>query len=349
MLNDLTYGQSMLDEYWKTLQQTYHSYIPAEPIAMNQQWLGRLLDNLIDYFFQECLTNVNVLATIILVVLLGVFLETIHSTFERQLVKSISNLVLQWIGIILVIDTFSETIQYAKVAIEGMVQFMQAMIPIYMTMMASMGNVVSVTVMHPIMVVFIQLIGHMVAFVIFPLFFFSTLLHLVSSISGRYQVSNLANLLRKVGITLLGVTVSVFIGITAAQGATGAAADGVAIKTAKYIVGNFVPVVGRVFSDATDTALGASLIIKNTIGLTGLLILVIYCLFPALKVAAIAFMYILVAALLQPLGPNQMVHNLQMIGKNLIYVFASMIAVGMMFFFALTVLIAVGNWSYMFR
>jgi stage III sporulation protein AE len=286
---------------------------------------------------------------VILIVIMGIFLETIHSTFERQLVKSISNMVIQWIGLILVIDTFRETIQYAKTAIEGMVQFMQAMIPIYMTLMASMGNVVSVTVMHPIMVVFIQLIGHLVAYVIFPLFFFSTILHLVSSISERYQVTNLANLLRKIGITLLGVTVSVFIGITAAQGATSAAADGIAIKTAKYIVGNFVPVVGRVFSDATDTALGASLIIKNTIGLTGLIILILYCLFPALKVAAIAFMYLLISALLQPLGPHPMVQNLQMIGKNLIYVFASMVAVGFMFFFALTVLIAVGNWSYMFR
>lgn len=348
-MNDLDYGQSMLDEYWNRLQQNYHSYLPSEPITMNQQWLGRLLHNVVDYFFRECIASINILVTIILVVLLGVFLETIHSTFERNLVKSISRMVIQWIGIVLVVDTFSETIQYAKTAIEGMVQFMQAMIPIYMTMMASLGNVVSVTVMHPIMVVFIQLIGHLVAFVIFPLFFFSTLLHLVSSLSERYQVTSLANLLRKIGITLLGVTVSVFIGITAAQGATGAAADGVAIKTAKYIVGNFVPVVGRVFSDATDTALGASLLIKNSIGLTGLLLLVIYCLFPALKVAAIALMYILVAAILQPLGSNPMVQNLQMIGKNLIYVFASMIAVGMMFFFALTVLIAVGNWSYMFR
>ena len=348
-MNDLTYGQSLLDEYWYSLKQQFYSYLPNEPLALNQHWLGQLLDNVVDYFFRECIANISVLATIIIVVLLGVFLDTIHSTFERHLVKSISTMVIQWIGIILVVDTFRETIRYAKTAVEGMVQFMQAMIPIYMTMMASMGNIVSVTVMHPIMVVFIQLIGHMVAFVILPLFLFSTLLHLVSSISERYQVTNLANLLRKIGVTLLGITVSVFIGITAAQGATGAAADGVAIKTAKYIVGNFVPVVGRVFSDATDTALGASLIIKNTIGLTGLLLLVMYCLFPALKVAAIAFMYILVAALLQPLGPNPMVQNLQMIGKNLIYVFASMIAVGMMFFFALTVLIAVGNWSYMFR
>ena len=44
------------------------------------------------------------------------------------------------------------------------------------------------------------------------------------------------------------------------QGTATAIQDGVALKTTKFITGNFIPVVGRTFTDAADTVLSAALL-----------------------------------------------------------------------------------------
>lgn len=67
----------------------------------------------------------------------------------------------------------------------------------------------------------------------------------------------------------LGIFMTVFLSVISVQGTATAVADGVAIKTAKFVTGNFIPVVGRMFTDAADTVISASVILKNTIGLAG--------------------------------------------------------------------------------
>jgi stage III sporulation protein AE len=126
-------------------------------------------------------------------------------------------------------------------------------------------------------------------------------------------------------------------------------ADGVTIRTAKYLTGNFVPVVGRLFSDASETVIGASLLVKNAVGLSGVVIIVFLCAFPAMKIMALALIYNVSAAVMQPLGSNPIIQCLQTIGKSLIYVFAAVAAVGFMFFLAVTIIIAAGNVSVMMR
>ena len=147
-------------------------------------------------------------------------------------------------------------------------------------------------------------------------------LHLVSAVTERYKVTQLANLLRNIGIGILGILLTVFLGVLSVQGATGAVTDGVALRTAKFVTGNFVPVVGKMFSDATDTVMSASLLVKNAVGLTGVIVLLFLCAFPAIKILTLALIYNLAGAVMQPLGDTPIVHCLQTIGKTLIYVFA---------------------------
>ena len=68
---------------------------------------------------------------------------------------------------------------------------------------------------------------------------------------------------------LLGLFFTIFLGVISVQGASAAVTDGITLKTAKFITGNFIPVIGRMFSDATDTVISASVLLKNTVGIAG--------------------------------------------------------------------------------
>jgi stage III sporulation protein AE len=181
------------------------------------------------------------------------------------------------------------------------------------------------------------------------LLFLSALLSIVSTLTEHYKVTQLAGLMRNLAIGTLAIFFAVFLGVMSVQGAASSITDGVVLKTAKFITGNFVPVVGRMFTDATDTILNASVLVKNTIGIAGLVILILITAFPALKVFALALIYNLASAILQPLGGGPVIDCLSIIGKSLIFIFAALGIVSIMFFLAVTIIIASGNLSLMVR
>lgn len=346
-----------VEQYWDKLMKDYGGYFPESKTPTFMELLlgtkvismRSIFKGLLSYVFHEIIINGKLLASIVILTIFSMILETLQSSFERNTVSKLGYSIAYMVLIIIAINSFSISIGYAKTAISSMIQFMIAIIPLLLTLLASMGNVSSVAILHPLIVFMINSVGTAIYVFIFPLLFFSAVLHIVSSLSEKYKVTQLANLLRTTSLSLLGVFVTVFLGVLSIQGTAGAVRDGVAIRTAKYITGNFVPVVGRLFSDATETVIGASLLVKNAIGLVGVVILVLLCAFPAIKILTLAFIYNLSAAIMQPLGDSPMIACLQTIGKSLIYVFAALAAVSLMFFLALTILIAISNVSVMMR
>lgn len=103
------------------------------------------------------------------------------------------------------------------------------------------------------------------------------------------------------------------------------------------------------FSDAADTVISTSLIAKNAIGIVGVIVLLFIAAFPALKILALALIYNITGAIMQPLGNSPITACLQVIGKTLLYVFAALLVVSFMFFLAITIIITAGNASVMMR
>jgi len=345
-----------LEEYWDNLMNEYGGFFPenqrslVDLILPNSNFkLQSLFSGLLKYFFYEIFYNSKLIGTIILLTVFSAVLQQIQSAFAQNAVSKIAFSITYMVVIIIAINSFSVVIGSAQAAITQMINFMIAIIPIVLTLLASMGNVVSAATFHPLIIFLINVIGTIIYKVVFPLIFFSSVLSIVSSISDKYKVTQLAKLLRNVSVGMLGVLLTVFLGVISVQGATASVADGVTLKTAKYITGNFIPVVGRMFSEAADTVIGASLLVKNAVGLAGVIILLLIVIFPAIKILTLAFIYNFAAAIMQPLGNNPIIETLTTIGKNIIFVFAALASVGLMFFLALSIIITASNISVMIR
>jgi len=347
-----------IQKFWNDLKDEYGGYFPEGKLPELRQlmfpdgqgWsVGQALTGLARFFLHEVLYSGKLLVTIVLLTVFTMLLETMQSAFERNAVSKVAYGIAYMVLIILAVNSFRTATSYAGEAIGNMVQFMLAMVPLLLTLLAGTGGVASVAVLHPLIVFMIHTIGTIVHVVVFPLLFFSAVLHLVSAMTDRYKATQLANLLRNAGVGVLGVLLTVFLGVLSVQGATGAVTDGVALRTAKFVTGNFVPVVGKMFSDATDTVMSASLLVKNAVGLAGVIVLLFLCAFPALKILTLALIYNLAGAVMQPLGGTPIVQCLQTIGKTLIYVFAALASVGLMFFLAVTIILTAGNAALMIR
>lgn len=347
-----------IEQYWRNIYENYNGFLPEnetpsifdlvldsrEGFDLKGAVLGFL-----NYFVFEIVQNVKLLGTIAILAVFCMVLQYMQTAFEQNTVSKVAYAVAYLVLIILAINSFAVAMDTAKSTISSMVNFMLALIPLMLTLLGVMGNFASVAVFHPLIVFLVHFIGTIVYTVIFPLLFFSAGLGIVSSYAEQYPLTHLAKLLRNVSMSALGIFLTVFLGVVSVQGAATAVTDGVTIRTAKYVTGNFVPVVGGMFAEAADTVVGASLLVKNAVGMSGVIILLFICAFPALKILALALIYSFTGAVMQPLGDSPIIHCLDTIGKGLITIFAAMATVGLMFFIALTIIVTAGNMSVMLR
>ncbi|TCP31177.1 stage III sporulation protein AE [Scopulibacillus darangshiensis] len=346
-----------IQDYWQKVITEYHGFLPesqkmdfksflkTDKSGMLKGWLS----GAVKYLFHELLINGKLLGTLIMLTVFSMILQAIQNAFEHKSVSKVAYAVVYLVLIILSLNSFRVAITYTTDAIESMSHFLLALMPLVLALTASVGSITSVAFFHPLIVFLINSNGWLVANFVLPLLFLSALLQIVSTLTDHYKVTKLAALLRNIAIGTLAVFFAVFLGVMSVQGAATAISDGVLGKTAKFLMGNFVPVVGRMFTDATETVISASMLLKNTVGLAGLVILICLIVFPALKVLSLALIYNLAAAILQPLGGGPVIESLSIMAKSLIYIFAALVIVSLMFFLAVTIIIAAGNLSIMAR
>ncbi|GIO30735.1 MULTISPECIES: stage III sporulation protein AE [Paenibacillus] len=350
--------KDQVESYWESLMKDYGGFFPDQKVPSFMDILlpggesfsvKSVLAALGAFMWHEVLYNGKLLVSIVMLSIMSMILETLQSAFERKTVSKVAYALCYMVIIVLAINSFNVAIGYAKEAIDRMIDFMMAMVPLLFALLASMGNVVTVSVTHPLIIFMINTVGTLIHTLIFPLLFFSAVLHLVSSLSDKYKLTQLANLLRNISVGFLGVLLTIFLGVISVQGITSSVTDGVTIRAAKYVSGSFIPVVGKMFADATDTVISASLLIKNSIGLVGVIIILFLCAFPAIKILVLALIYNVSAAVMQPLGESPITTCLETIGKSMLYVFAALAVVGLMFFLAITIMLTAGNVTVMMR
>jgi stage III sporulation protein AE len=348
---------SEIRQYWEDIVTKYGGFLPESQKGSIAEFLSgekqlSLKEWLIafgKFLFYELQANGKLLGTLILLTVFSMVLQSLQNAFEQQTVSKVAYAVVYMVLLIIALNSFRVAMDYALDAVQTMSHFMIAMIPLLLALLASSGGVISAAFFHPIILFLMNTTGTIVEYVTLPLLFLAALLSIVSTLTDHYKVTQLAELLTKVGIGILGVILTIFLGVMSVKGATSAIADGIALRTAKFVTGNFIPVVGKMFTDAADTVVTASMLLKNTVGIVGVAILFIIAAFPALKIFAIAFIYKVSAAVMQPLGGGPVISCLSIMSKSIAYVFASLAIVSLMFFLSLTIIITAGNITMMVR
>jgi stage III sporulation protein AE len=346
-----------MQEYWNIVVDEYGGYIPElqktslyDFIKGTDEFsIKNILTGGLEYLLHEVILNGKLLGSLLLLTLFSVLLQTMHTAFEKTSVSKIAYFVVYIVLIFIALNSFYLAVSYAKDAISMMSSFMIALIPLVLGLMASFGSVISVSFFHPIIIFLINFSGVLVSNFIMPLLFLSALLIIVSSLNDNHKVTNLADLFRTVGIGTLGVFLTIFLGVLSVQGAASAIQDGVAMKTAKFVTGNFIPVVGRTFTDAADTVLSASLILKNAVGIVGVAIIIFIALFPAIKIFVIALIYKVAAAILQPIADGPIITSLNTISKYIVLILACLLAVSLMFFLSIVIIVTASNITLLLR
>lgn len=349
ILDKLTLEQ--INDFWGQISSEYGEFIPDvsnknvadlikddDSISLKSSFTG-----MIKFLLHELIINGKLLGTLIILTLFSVILQSMHAAFEKSVVSKIAYFVVYIVLIYITLNSFYLVFTYAKETIETMSNFMIALLPLMLGLIATSGQIITVSFFHPVIIFLIHVSGILMTSFVFPLLYLSALLVIVSHLNEHFKATHLAELFKSVSLGTLGLFLTIFLGVMSVQGTATAIQDGVALKTTKFITGNFIPVVGRTFTDAADTVLTAAQLLKNAVGIVGLLIVVFIAVFPAIKIVAISLIYKLAAALLQPLGKSPIIVSLNIISKYILYVLACLITVTFMFFLSIVIITVASN------
>ena len=220
---------------------------------------------------------------------------------------------------------------------------MNALLPILVTMISLAGGFVQAATLDPIILVSVTLIPKIYVTIIIPLILISFVMQFANNLSTEYKIDNLCKLMKQTILLLQGVIITVFIAILTIRGITADTMDAVALKTTKFAVDNFIPIVGKAFSDAITSVAGYSLIIKNAITGVGLIVIVLVILYPIVKLGIMTFIYKLSSALVEPISDKRITNAISSVSEALTLLVSCVISVSFMFFILLGIMASAGK------
>ena len=310
---------------------------------------NQLLKNIFPILGTEIKEALKVMGSILIIVLIHSVLKSISDNLNNKSVAQITYYV-QYILIATVIMTnFSSIITLSKEAVGNMISFIQLLFPLLMTLMLASGSVVSVNLVQPIILFIINLISNIFQSIIIPIILVGTALAIVSKISDRIQIDKLSKFLKSSSVWVIGILLTIFVGVLSIEGTLCSSVDGITAKTAKAAVSSFIPVVGKVLGDAVDTVIGCSAILKNAIGIVGVIVVIAICITPILKLAIITIIYHLTAALCEPIADSKIVSLITQMADTFKILLAILCSISVMLIIGITLVINISNTGLMYR
>ncbi len=350
---------SDIDAFWTELQREVGEFMPNFSWRDIFDWfrpgeegglsLGEMLHGLWRFLWREVYLNLNLLGRLIFLAVVAALLKNLEKAFANDTVASLTQAVVYLALIIIAMQSFSVAVSLGRQTVDSMVEFILALIPLLLTLLATLGNFASAAIFRPIIIFAVNFFAALTRDLVFPLIYLTTILSVVNHFSPRITVGKMAELLRNVSVWTMGLSMTIFTGLLAIHGVASSVGDAVTIRTAKFMTGAFLPVVGGMLTDAVETVASATLILKNSVHLGGVLLLFYMVAFPLLKILALVFIYKLAAALIQPLGETNLCDSLNTMGNCLALVFAAVAIVSVIFYLGITIIAGAGNTSFMLR
>ena len=298
---------------------------------------------------KETLNSVRTIASIMIVIIIHSILKSISEGLENQGIAKISYYVQYILIVTLIMSNFSQVISMVKDSVNTLIAFSNTLIPLLFTLVLTTGNMISANLLQPVLLFMVTFIGNFISNIIIPMALASTVLGIVSKISEYVQLDKLSKFFKSSVVWILGVVLTLFVSLVSVEGSLSSSVDGITAKTAKAAVSSFIPVVGKILGDAVDTVIGCTSILKNAVGIVGVIVILGICITPIIKLVLLMTTYYLGSAICEPIADAKIVKLLSEIGDTFRVLLAILCSLAVMLIIGTTLVMKISNSGLMYR
>lgn len=307
------------------------------------------MENIGNIFLSEISTSVSLMISIFIVII-------IHSIFKaivENLGNSSSSKVVYFIQYLIIVtiitNSFVSILQVTKETIFDIVNFMNLLIPLMMTLMLTTGTITTTSVTQPILIFMVNFIGNFISNFLIPLLLVAITISIISNISDKVQINKLSKFLKSSIVWILGIVLTIFSCTLSIEGTLSSSVDGLTAKTAKAAVSSFIPVVGKILGDTVDSVIGCGNILKNSVGIIGVIIIICIVLMPIIKILILWFSFKMTATVCEVIADGKIIKLIDQIADGYKIILAILISISVMFIIGITIVLRITNSALMYR
>ena len=294
-------------------------------------------------FLDLILKYLPMLSLIIAIGVISNLLSGIKSKFNEKSTSSLIHLVCFLAVVILMISMITNLATVSSDSVNNMVGQMNALFPILLTLMVGIGANASVGVFQPIVAIISTYVADFFTYLILPLFMISFVFNIITNLSDNIKLDKFSSFISSLFKWCVGLVFTLFFAVFTIQGISAGTFDSLSIRTTKYTIKSYIPIMGGYLSDGMDLILSSTILIKNAVGLVGVLMIITTILSPLLEVVVFSLLLKLVSAILQPMGNNKTSNFLMSTSKSITMLSTCIIAVGFMYLISIGLVMTTSN------
>ena len=294
-------------------------------------------------FFDNLLKFVPLLALIVVVSILCSFVGQLSPTGKTSSINKVVYFACFGIIIVLLSTTLKDVITNSSNTILSIQKQMEVIFPILLVMLTSVGGVSTSATMQPMVGILSSGVIYLFNAFVLPIFVFSVIFTIVGNLSNEVKLDKFNKFFSSLFKWVIGGIFTIFLAIIAIKGLTASSIDGISIKTAKFALKTYIPILGGYLSDGFNLILVSSMLIKNAVGGVGLLLFLLTIIAPIVNLVVLSLGLKLVAAIVEPISDNKIPNFIYSVANLLTMLIVCLIAVAFMYLIVVGLFMLSGN------
>lgn len=274
---------------------------------------------------------------VVLLVLLAAVFSNFTAVFGDGKTGETSFYITYMLLLALLIKSFGSMGVELKALLENFILFLKALMPSYFLAVTASSGSATAMIFYEAVLFLIYVIQVVFLKGIVPAIYVLALVELVNYLHSEDFLSKMAELLQTLIEWSLKSCMAVVLGMQLIQNMIGPAMD----SLKRDIIGKTaasIPGIGNAINGVTEVALGTAVIIRNGIGVVGIIILVCIGIRPVIRLALLAFLYKLLAAVTQPVSDKRMTGALSTIGNGYVLFLKILLCMELLIFITIAIL-----------
>lgn len=277
------------------------------------------------------LSFLPIIASIIAISILGGMVGNLKPSTNGKSIGNIVHFVTYGVVIVFLGTTLVEMIALTTRTLTNLKSTMDAIFPILLTLLTAVGGTVSVSLYQPAIAMLGNVFISLITYFLLPLFIFSIIFSIVGNLSNNVKLDKFVAFLQGTFKWSIGLIFTLFLGFMTIQGISAGAVDGLSIRTAKYTIKSYVPIVGGYVSDGLSIIMASSMLIKNAVGTAGLLLVLFMAISPVINLILFMLSLKFMAGIIEPIGDKKVANFVSDISKSMSMLVALIVAVSFMY------------------
>lgn len=260
---------------------------------------------------------------------------------KNKYISDISFFMIYATLMVLLMQSFFFVRDIALDGVDGLLTFLNALIPTYAATLVFSGSAVSGAMLYEIAFFMVYIVELVLRSLLSPLIQVFILVLFLNHLFEEDKLSKLAQFLEKIVGIILKVAFGTVVGLGVVQSMLAPAKDRIANNVLLSGMSS-IPGVGSFMGSTGELILSCGMLIKNSVGVIGLLVLFVIAVIPVLKIGCFWVMYQLLGIVLQPIADQRITECVSAVGRGCDLYF-KIIMYSMMLFFVLFSMISVAT------